>query len=736
MLAPLLALALAVPSSAPAFATFAAVGPVPQSGICGYGNHDSVPPGGGSSEEVTGVPGGATRPRPALGGASPGSKPPGNGPMGPLPLGPPPSIGPAPAAAPLGPIVGPPLTSYDRLSWETWWRVQQDRFLDVRERVRRRHVMGTVGLSAIARQDLPPSDHQIETEVVPALVETLNEARSDKLILSSLVALARIGTVSTVGTAGVSIAAREAAIVQHLKARSQDVSETAALALGILGSPGAYAGLRELLDNTDKGAALVKRGRVPERTRSFAAYGLGLMGHASSTEVGLRQRIALTLLDLLARAPGKMGAAHMGPAQTDVLAATTLALGQCRLPARPTMPPADLARHPLAEAVMSSSGMARFLTKRLGPRKGAREASTRSTTERAYGLTALATHASSTEGRLREDVLDLLRREAMNRRRSTEVRSAAVLAIGELASSAGSIADRQALSFLGKLMTFGQPLERRLGSLALAQASASAGPGDDPLEAAGPAARELHKMYLRGGSQERPWGALAAGVQAFHLNKAAGGGIASPLSARAVQQRAELLKVLSKERSAASIGAFGLGVALTHAHASEVERAEAGKILSAAYGRTHEPMARGHLAIGLGLLEHKPASDAILKDLGQSLANPAFVWHAAVALGLMGDDRLTPALIDAMLEARAHGTRAAAAVALGTVGDQRAVTPLLQIMGDKSHPTASRSMAIVGLGILCEGTELPWRTPLSNALPYPALTETLGGSGNALFDMP
>ena len=731
MLAPLLALALAAPSPALASAAFAAVGPVPQSGICGYGNHDSVPPGGGSSKEVTGVPGGATRPRPVVGGASPGSKPPGNGPMGPHPLTGPPSAGPAPAAAPLGPIVGPPLTSYDRLNWEMWWRVQQDRFLDVRERVRRRHVMGAVGLSAIARQDLPPSGHQIETEVVPALVETLNEARSDKLILSSLVALARIGTVASVGTAGVSIAAREAAIVQHLKARSQDVSETAALALGILGSPGAYAGLADLLGDTDKGAKLVRRGRVPERTRSFAAYGLGLMGHAPSTEIALRQRIALTLLDLLAPAPGKMVAA-----QTDVQAAMTLALGQCRLPARPTMPPADLARHPLAEAVMSSSGMARFLTERLGPRKGAREASTRSATERAYCLTALATHASSTEGRLREDVLDLLRREAMNRRRSTEVRSAAVLAIGELASSAGSIADRQALSFLGKLMTFGQPLECRLGSLALAQASASAGPGDDPFEAAGPAARELHKMYLRGGSQERPWGALAAGVQAYHLNKATGGGIASPLSARAVQQRADLLKVLSKQRSAASIGAFGLGVALTHAHASDVERAEAGKILSAAYGRTHEPMARGHLAIGLGLLEHRPAADAILKDLGQSLANPAFVWHAAVALGLMGDDRLTPALIDAMLGARAHGTRAAAAVALGTVGDQRAVAPLLKIMGDTSHPTASRSMAIVGLGILCEGTELPWRTPLANALPYPAITETLGGGGNALFDMP
>ncbi|MFT7077983.1 MAG: hypothetical protein ACJA0P_004010 [Planctomycetota bacterium] len=44
-------------------------------------------------------------------------------------------------------------------------------------------------------------------------------------------------------------------------------------------------------------------------------------------------------------------------------------------------------------------------------------------------------------------------------------------------------------------------------------------------------------------------------------------------------------------------------------------------------------------------------------------------------------------------------------------------------------------MAIVGLGVLCEERELPWRSPMAHALPYSAMTATLGGSVNPIFDL-
>lgn len=139
----------------------------------------------------------------------------------------------------------------------------------------------------------------------------------------------------------------------------------------------------------------------------------------------------------------------------------------------------------------------------------------------------------------------------------------------------------------------------------------------------------------------------------------------------------------SEVRSAALVA---LGVALMHKGATAAAVAEAGEVVHEVYARTSEPEAKGYLAI-------------------------------------------------ALVAAKSHGSRAAIAVSLGSIGDRRAVRPLLDLVADEALPTTTRSMAIVGIGVLCEERSLPWRNPMAHALPYSAMTATLGGQGHAVFDI-
>ncbi|MFT5734276.1 MAG: hypothetical protein ACI8WY_002957, partial [Planctomycetota bacterium] len=553
-------------------------------------------------------------------------------------VGPDASLLPPPPSTPIGPSIA----TYDPLHWSYWWRLERDGFLDLRQQVRFRHEVGPIGVSAVVRTDLPPSRAVVDSTVVPALLKILGNERSDDMIKAALVAVARIGDGRSAGAAGVASQEIQDAIVLQLASSSQEISETAALALGIFGEGGSFALIDELLKGTQVGAALVGRGQVPSRTQAFAAFGLGVLAY-DAPDVGQRQRAAVALLETVSQP-------HSGP---DVPVAAMLALGQCRLPARPTLPPRELRGHVFAEAVMSNSGMALWLLDRLNG-TGA-DAGAQSPKERAFSMVALSHFAATSGGALRAEILDRLCAEARSRRQASEVRSAAVVAIGELATSGSTDADRAALQFLVKLIESSQPLERRLGTMALAQASARAGPGDHPLGGVESAAGTLQRVFLRGGSSERPWGALALGVQAYYLSKAAGlskgpGNAITP-SAKLLFQRAQLRKGLAKQKNVATIGAYALGLALAHEGAAATDKMQAGEALLDAYARTAEGGARGHVALALGMLGYEPAKDSLFEGLTEALSRPSLLWHTAVGLGLVGDDRLTPRLIEALIAA-------------------------------------------------------------------------------------
>ena len=222
---------------------------------------------------------------------APGSGP--SYPPGGLPTAPGPGVGPQ--------TPGNGVPSVEALSWRHWWRMSGDRWLDVKGHVHSLHTAtgsDTFYLGRGTRElfpgDLRPTAAEIDGEVVPALLVELGSGHRDR-VTAALIALGKIGPRDGDAAAFLS------ALQGHLDDPNQEVAETAALALGLAGHPGAEGTLLDLALDRSRGRTLVGAREVPLRTRAFAAYGLGLLA-AAQDDLALDEVVAvLTIATLDAR---------------------------------------------------------------------------------------------------------------------------------------------------------------------------------------------------------------------------------------------------------------------------------------------------------------------------------------------------------------------------------------------------------------------------------------------------
>ncbi|MCY3000459.1 MAG: HEAT repeat domain-containing protein, partial [Planctomycetota bacterium] len=227
----------------------------------------------------------------------------------------------------------------DLTRWQAWWGFNKDAFLDLKSRLHIADVLvgsdeAFLGRPALARDELRPSQEDVFKKVVPALLELLESERSNDILSGALVALAKIGDAPGENR----IAAR---IAPFLADPNQELAETAAVALGILGSPSQVELLRAILEGDlaglrERGVEL--KSGPSERTRAFAAYGLGLVGYRNDGPV--RERIATILSGWMRREAAFAG-------QDDVPVACVVALGLVPLPSDPfATPPAGFGAPP------------------------------------------------------------------------------------------------------------------------------------------------------------------------------------------------------------------------------------------------------------------------------------------------------------------------------------------------------------------------------------------------------
>lgn len=669
------------------------------------GPGDTVPPGGGGG----GGGAGPTTPGPA-------------GPSAPGPAGPttpgPSSPGAPPAApgggktptTPGGIDAGPDLTV-----WDFWWGFNKEPYLNLKSRI---HEGGPGtgsddfflgrGQKSQAKDNLRPSEEQIRNTVVPALKKALAEETNNDIITGAMIALAKIGDVVDEG--GESEFAN--IIKEFLKDGTQEIAETAGIALGILGDARAEPLLTQLLLNDEQARRLIGKAEVPYRTRAFAAYGLGLVAHRSSDNA-LRQKIGETLVDVL-NSPQF--------ATRDIKVAAMTAFGLCPVESNVDATVEAGEEESNQVHVLSREAQIEFLVNYFDPAQERANSSSRHYFVRAHAPAAMARLINADTGvdeayRLKaaELLIDTLSTHSKARR---EVQWSAALALGQIgtASDEGKKGtDNMIRASLTGFIKDGDPQGRRFAMISLAQCGGSPGEGENGTGGEMDVSKELQKQLSRGKSQLRPWSGLAIGVFNRRL-----------LDEDRTMHDDTLKAVLAEAEKCSrpqEIGAYLLGLGIckyTDAKAVALNRMDHFK---------GENTARGYCAVALGLIGERDVIPIIQELIVKSKYKPELLKQAAIGLGLLGDKDLVNSLVSMLQTSNGLATQAAISTALGAIGDARSVDPLVEMLGNDQITETARGFAAVALGIVCDKEPLPWNAKVSVDINYRANTVTLTGEG-------
>jgi len=651
------------------------------------GPGDTVPPGGGG-----GGGGGPSTPGPG----GPGSPGP-SGPSTPGPVGPG-SPGGSPGA-PSAPMSGGGGDSPDLTAWTFWWEFNKEPYLNLKAMI---HSGGVKSGSAgwflgdgqkeDAKDSARPSEEQIRQQVVPALLKALETESNNDILTGCMIALAKIGDATD--ESGES--KFEAAIVPHLKAKVQEIAETAAVSLGILANDNSKQTLIDLMRDNANGRDLVGSGEVSYRTRAFAAYGLALLG-ARTAQESIRRDVVEALVDVLETD---------NSSTRDIKVACLISLGLVHLE---QIHPTDAAAEVETLAPQSCRvGQIEYLIRYFENDK-----------DNHYLIRA---HAPAALARLltglpTEDLEAYKKRIAelllegcdKNSKEKNEVLQSCVLALGQIGDNDADKIDeeiRKALIDIPKDLNDQQA--RNFSLIALAQTGGRIGTGDMPKK--DEVASHLTSTLTRGKGTLQPWAGLSIGVYGRALKDLDRADNAD--AARALRS------VLEDEKSGSKLGAYSIAVGI-------LKDKEAQETLLEKLDTTKEEDVRGYITVALGLMDAREAIAPIQEIIKESKYKHELLKQAAIALGLLGDKALVTDLITMLEEAKGLATQAALASALGTIGDYRSIDPLVAMLQNKDITDSARGFAAVALGIVADKEALPWNAKLSVDLNYRASTSTL-----------
>jgi HEAT repeat protein len=604
---------------------------------------------------------------------------------------------------------GPDLTL-----WQYWWGFNREPYLNLKSHIHSGSVqtgsdeffLGR-GEQAQSRDSLRPSELVIREKVVPALVKALKTEQSNDIISGCLVALAKIGDAKTEGGDGKSQMAE--AIKSRLTDGSQEIQETAAVSLGILANETNVELLTALLFNDSSALSaqgISYNGAVPERTRAFAAYGLGLVGFKASD--AKKQLIVESLIKML-EGEGKT-------MQREVPVACLTSLGLVPLAIDATSAPLDISKAtPRPEKVTNRQEQILWLLHYYVDEQN-------EFLNRAHVPTAIARLLVDAESgnwlrtRVGERFLADIGKQS---KAQHEIQQSCIIALGMIGDCDADSIDTAIREGLMKVFEDLADEQSQVFSLiALAQAAGRPGGGEggptaglDPAKKGkGTSPRAFLMDKLGGKSTTKSWAALALAVMERSLD--------DNKQASSAESKAALQKTLEDAKSPGEIGALAIAVGIArHDGAKDVLRDKFEKI--------SEPEARGNAAIGLGLMNDRGSIATITDVLKKSKYQPDLLKAAAIGLGLLGDKDIVPALIDMLNEASALSSQAAISNGLGFIGDSRSIKPLIKLLEDKEKTDRARGFAAVALGIVADKEELPWNAKISVNINYRANTTTL-----------
>ncbi|MBI3817375.1 MAG: HEAT repeat domain-containing protein [Planctomycetes bacterium] len=614
-------------------------------------------------------------------------------PSNPTTPGPSHPVGPNPTTPTNPPVTTPPGTpgpgrstgsglGPDLESWTFWWSFNRDRFLNLKSMISK--LGGPItgddeGLvNNSGRRSMRPTLDQITNIALPALNEALAKETNRDLITGALLAIAKIGqepqrSIETIN--------------KFLNNPDQEIAETACLALGILASPEGVPALIDLFEDNESARKLVDKREVPIRTRTFAAYGLGLVG-ARSADPDIRMKVQSVLLTFI----GGEGAKRT--AQIDLRVATVVSLGLIKDPERKAAAALekyydDNYKRETIICAHVPNAIARILGDAPANERGA------------YVQQCLAELASD-----KRNNNDKFERQSMAQ------------AVGMLTRSDDTFA-KHALEVLCEKIdheTSRNPLLAYFGMISLGEIAGTANPDNDFEKYL------LVKAQTMGGRvMTRAWAAVALGVEGFEQLNRKDSVLPNPAIGKA------LLGMTIEIKDPEQLGAYAIGLGLLHYNDA---REQMEHLLDVVKSDEY----RGFFATSLGLMGETNSMDKIRDLAKKSTRRPDLVRECTIALGLLGDKSAVPTLLEVLgdKENKTLAVHAAVATALGFVGDYRAIdnkdsaAPTLpRMLRDKSLAAESRAFAAVAIGIVCDKEELPWNFKISSDLNYTAATATL-----------
>ncbi|HGY90317.1 MAG TPA: HEAT repeat domain-containing protein [Planctomycetes bacterium] len=517
-------------------------------------------------------------------------------------------------------------------SWAAWWFFNDDRFLNLKAKVRSQE------------QDTDTSDlfmspgasdtivkvpaKKIREKVNPALEYALGDDFFDTRAAAAI-ALGKTGFPEN--------------IAHILKAVSDDdhrVRESACLGLGILGNKEAVPFLIHVMQNTREAKKALGRGTgdVLTRTRAFAALGLGLIG--DRTDISGTQAVS-ALIDMIKNNEN---------GSRDLQVAPLTALGLMRATeAVPFL--IDFAKDQengawqRAYAITALSKIGDQAAKDVLV-KGLRDKQNAVVQSSAMGL-GLLTPADD------KKTIAALQR-TVRRGRDLAAKNFAIISLGQI----GGVSNR---NFLVRLVKKGNKFEKTFGALALAVYFNNQKNAGDPERR--DVAKMLHKAFNGAKDPiERGAYAISLGIMGYDT--------AAP----------DILKTLLKGGQASMRAHLCVALGLMRYEKSTKDIQDIVK-------EKGDVDLRRNAAIALGLMGDKGAVDELKKEIQDSANSQAVQGAVVQGLGFIGDVSAVDTLVQMVKERSKFKdvTRAFAAVALGLLGDKDSISVIDHIAENSNY---------------------------------------------------
>lgn len=588
-----------------------------------------------------------------------------------------------PPSTPGGPATAPRATAATGTNWQLWWEHNKEDLLRPREDDGPATGSDEFYLGArrgiVARSSLTPRDDD-RMAAAKALHDALVASTERDTTTACMVGLAKIGLDLPTRTLTELFSAR-------LSAPNQEVRETAALALGIAGRQDAFATLAALLRADEEGRRLAGgKEDVPDRTRTFAAWSLGLLaGRATDAEAKTK---VFELLDAQLRDPADRS--------RDLRVGLVHALGL--IDPRPERSAKErLLRYRIVDALWA------FYELELGKGNQLVQAHVPTAVARLIGRGKEAEHERSKARLVAELTAD---------GRNNAIRQSAALALGSLCLPGEEHADDEAC---GKALAlyFESGVDQQTRYYAIAALGRIGGDANR---------RRLLRLYGKANrTDEKPWIAIALGLVA-RQRQAKDGAPDDDLGAMLLSD----LRSIEVDSVRAGL-ALALGLCGHAAAVPELRGLIDGKFL-------HD-VQTGYAVVALAMLGDHGAAGDIVAVMRGAARRPFVLQQCAVALSHLGDPDAVTSLIEMLEASESTATMAAIASALGELRDRRAIAPLVAALADTERSTLARAFAAAALGGVADKDVLRWNTAIARDVNYSALVDTLSNGSSGVLDI-